>query len=106
VGSDIGSFDLPSSGGPRNCQGACQANGNCFAWTFVRSGWQGAAPRCFLKNAVPASADAFCCVSGAKLPNACAYCIDGTCQCGNLTSLQLCAAHLGPDPSIGCSQQP
>jgi hypothetical protein len=106
AGSDIGDFSLPPNGVPRNCQGACQANASCLAWTFVRSGWQGPAPHCFLKNAVSAPTDNFCCVSGARLPLACAHCNDGSCQCGNLPGPLLCVSHLGIDPSVGCTQQP
>ncbi|MGY3621829.1 PAN domain-containing protein [Bradyrhizobium sp. USDA 10063] len=64
LGADIGSFSLPANSVPENCQGACQANSGCAAWTFARSGWQGATPRCWLKNAAPAPTDNFCCVSG------------------------------------------
>jgi hypothetical protein len=66
AGSDIGSFSLPMSGSPENCQGACQANASCVAWTFVRSGWQGPTPRCWLKHEVPPPVDNVCCVSGIK----------------------------------------
>jgi hypothetical protein len=65
-GFDIGNFSLPPNGSPENCQGACQANQRCVAWTFVRSGWQGPAPRCWLKNQVPQPNDSACCVSGVK----------------------------------------
>ncbi len=66
AGSDISNFSLPANSVPQNCQGACLANGACVAWTFARSGWQGPTPRCWLKNAVPAPTDNFCCVSGRK----------------------------------------
>jgi hypothetical protein len=65
-GSDIMNFALPASGVPQNCQGACEANAQCVAWTFVRSGWQGPTPRCWLKNPAPNPADSVCCVSGKK----------------------------------------
>ena len=67
-GSNIpgANFALPPFGVPENCQGACQNNPNCKAWTFVRSGVQGPNPQCWLKNAVPAPTDNFCCVSGQK----------------------------------------
>jgi len=35
----------------------------------------------------------------------CAHCNDGSCQCGPGTGDELCAAHKGNDPTIGCSQQ-
>ena len=65
-GNDIANFNLPAGGTPTNCQGACVANASCAAWTFVRTGWQGPTPRCWLKNPAPAPVDAFCCVSGQK----------------------------------------
>ncbi len=67
AGSDIANFSLPTNGVPENCQGACQNNASCKAWTFVRSGGvQGPTPQCWLKNAAPAPTDNFCCVSGQK----------------------------------------
>jgi PAN domain len=66
LGSDIAVFNMPANGSPENCQGACEANGSCVAWTFVRTGWQGPAPRCYLKNPAPPPTDSFCCVSGRK----------------------------------------
>ena len=66
AGSDIGSFDLPPNGVPQNCQGACLANSSCVAWSFVRAGWQGPTPRCWLKSPAPAPTDSPCCVSGRK----------------------------------------
>jgi hypothetical protein len=66
VGSDITNFSLPANGSPENCQGACEATASCVAWTFVRAGWQGPAPRCWVKNQVPPQTDSFCCVSGRK----------------------------------------
>jgi hypothetical protein len=61
-GSDLTNFNLPANSVPENCQGACEANTSCQAWTFVR----GATPQCWLKNAKPVSTDAACCVSGVK----------------------------------------
>jgi|tagenome__1003787_1003787.scaffolds.fasta_scaffold20961510_1 hypothetical protein len=66
LGSDIANFNLPADASPAYCQGACTANSSCQAWTFVRAGWQGPTPRCWLKNPAPAPTDAFCCVSGQK----------------------------------------
>jgi len=66
AGSDITHFNLPATSVPQNCQGACEANASCVAWTFVRSGWQGPTPVCWLKNAAPNPTDSVCCVSGKK----------------------------------------
>ena len=65
-GSDIAAFNLPPNGFSANCQGACLANASCVAWTFVRTGWQGPVPRCYLKNPAPPPTDNLCCVSGHK----------------------------------------
>lgn len=39
-------------------------------------------------------------------PYQCAHCNDGSCQCGHMDAGNLCSAHSGNDPSIGCVQQP
>jgi hypothetical protein len=65
-GSDLMGFALPPNGSPQNCEGACYANPNCVAWTFVRTGHQGPTPRCWLKGAVPARSDNPNAVSGVK----------------------------------------
>ncbi|ABD88610.1 PAN domain-containing protein [Rhodopseudomonas palustris] len=66
MGADIANFVLPANSLPENCQGACQANSSCMAWTFVRSAGQGQMPHCWLKNPAPAAKDSVCCVSGTK----------------------------------------
>lgn len=65
-GSDIYAFWLPPNSPPQNCEGACYANPNCAAWTFVRTGWQGPFPRCYLKRPLPAAQNSPCCVSGVR----------------------------------------
>jgi PAN domain/Trypsin len=47
-----------------NCQAACQKEGQCKAWTYVKAGVQGPKGRCWLKTAVPAAQANNCCVSG------------------------------------------
>jgi PAN domain len=49
AGSDINSFEIA---GWQNCQSACQNEGSCSSWTYVRPGIQGPGGRCWLKNAV------------------------------------------------------
>ncbi|MFI5014170.1 MAG: PAN domain-containing protein [Hyphomicrobiales bacterium] len=61
-GADYTSFDL--RGGPRACQAACGRDGQCAAWTYVRAGFQGPLPRCWLKGSVPPATGNGCCVSG------------------------------------------
>lgn len=64
-GSDYKNFNLQRDD-PNQCQSACMGETACRAWTFVRPGHQGPTARCWLKNRVPASTDAPCCVSGVK----------------------------------------
>lgn len=61
-GRDYTSFDL--RGGPRACQAACRRDDQCVAWTYVRAGYQGSLPRCWLKGSVPPPTGNDCCVSG------------------------------------------
>jgi hypothetical protein len=69
-GRDYRNFDLnfPSPGtfgGPEDvCRETCQRDNQCKAWTFVKAGVQGAKPRCWLKDAIPAPRANTCCVSG------------------------------------------
>lgn len=62
-GSDYEDFDL-SSPDPRLCADACAEDDKCKAWTYVRAGYQGAAPRCWLKDSVPEPEPNECCISG------------------------------------------
>jgi hypothetical protein len=62
-GEDYSNFDLPRAR-PRLCQQSCFEDGSCRAWTYVRPGFQGPAPRCWLKSGVPAGTPSDCCVSG------------------------------------------
>jgi hypothetical protein len=69
-GNDYNNFDInvPPPGGfvrPVDiCQITCQRDDNCKAWTFVKAGFQGPNPRCWLKNAIPPAFTNNCCVSG------------------------------------------
>jgi len=51
---------------PTLCYNACQANGNCQSWSYVKPGFQGPTARCYLKNIVPALTNNPCCVTGFK----------------------------------------
>jgi hypothetical protein len=64
-GSDYLNFDLTTDD-PGQCFQACQADGACKAWTYVKPGVQGPSARCWLKSSVPERVDDNCCVSGAK----------------------------------------
>lgn len=64
-GMDYRSFDLPWDD-LKICQGACEREQKCQAWTYVKAGVQGQYPRCWLKHAVPAPSQSNCCASGVK----------------------------------------
>lgn len=65
-GSDYTNFEL--SGQPVDCQNACNNDGRCRAWTWVKPGLQGKKARCWLKNAEPREIADNCCFSG-RNPN-------------------------------------
>ena len=65
-GNDIHGFNVAQAN-PAMCQSSCTNDAQCVAWTYVKPGIQGPAPRCYLKNAVPVSTRNACCVSGAKV---------------------------------------
>ncbi|MBI2373640.1 MAG: PAN domain-containing protein [Deltaproteobacteria bacterium] len=62
-GSDYRSFDLEKPEAAL-CKDACTAEAKCVAFTYVNPGVQGPMPRCWLKNAIPATVPNACCVSG------------------------------------------
>ncbi|MCP4620302.1 MAG: hypothetical protein GY844_28185 [Bradyrhizobium sp.] len=69
-GNDYKNFDLPPSiAGHAPCQSSCEADGNCKAWTWVKSGVQGPKARCWLKDAIPNPVPNNCCVSGVARPD-------------------------------------
>jgi hypothetical protein len=51
---------------PLSCRQACAADARCKAFTYVRAGFQGPSPRCYLKTSVPSATSNNCCVSGVK----------------------------------------
>jgi hypothetical protein len=66
-GSDYSSFTIaPFTGGARDCETACDRDGRCRAWTFVRAGGPRAGGQCYLKERVPAANPDTCCISGVK----------------------------------------
>ena len=64
-GADYRNFDLPKAD-PALCMNACMSDPACKAWTYVKPGFQGPNPRCWLKNAIPNRVQNTCCVSGVK----------------------------------------
>ncbi len=64
-GDDYKDFDLPAPN-PALCQQDCAKEAQCVAWVYVKPGFQGDSPRCWLKNKVPAQNKNACCISGVK----------------------------------------
>ena len=88
-GSDYRVFDISS---PQSCAIACEADGRCRAWTFVRPGVQGPSARCYLKNSHPALRQDACCVSGLINP------VHEIRACGRIGNIQGAGAVTCIDP--------
>lgn len=63
-GGDYKSIDLPSDPTGLTCKAACEADKQCRAWTYLRPGYGGSAPHCYLKDKVKAPHHKPCCISG------------------------------------------
>lgn len=63
-------FDRIAGAGmtPGVCKSRCDGNPNCRAWTYVRPGFQGPTPVCYLKRPAPGAVSDACCVSGVSAP--------------------------------------
>jgi hypothetical protein len=55
---------LPADSAGAACGMACEGDNKCRAWTYVRPGYIGAAPRCYLKDRITRPRHKPCCVSG------------------------------------------
>jgi outer membrane protein OmpA-like peptidoglycan-associated protein len=77
-GEDISNVDLPGGdlkpepillqqADPALCRQACEAEGQCKAYTYVKPGVQGPAAACWLKSSVPPPVTNACCISGVKV---------------------------------------
>jgi hypothetical protein len=64
LGGDYRNFEVPADAKGEPCASACQAEGKCRSWTYVRPGYQGAAGRCYLKETVKPPRRKPCCISG------------------------------------------
>ncbi len=64
LGGDYRNFETPPDSTGAACSAACQADGKCRAWTYVRPGYIGASARCFLKDRITRPRAKPCCVSG------------------------------------------
>lgn len=51
---------------PAACRQACETDGKCAAYTYVKPGIQGPLAHCWLKSGVPVARNDTCCVSGVK----------------------------------------
>ncbi len=65
-GQDYSDFDLEIND-PGQCYQACQDDGQCKAWTYVKPDVQGPNARCWLKWSIPDKVTDECCVSGINL---------------------------------------
>lgn len=64
TGGDYRNFELSSDATGAACKAACEADGKCRAWTYVRPGYSGAGARCYLKERVTRPRRKPCCISG------------------------------------------
>lgn len=63
-GGDYRNFEMPPDPVGAACNAACEEDGRCRAWTYVRPGYIGPAARCFLKERITRPRQKPCCISG------------------------------------------
>jgi hypothetical protein len=63
TGGDYRNF-VPPKASPELCKQACEDENRCRAWTYVRPGYLGANPRCYLKEQITRPRRKPCCMSG------------------------------------------
>jgi hypothetical protein len=63
-GGDYRHVELPPGADGSDCKTTCDADTKCRAWTFVRPGYIGSAPRCYLKDRITRPRHKPCCISG------------------------------------------
>lgn len=64
MGGDFRSFDIAADPTGASCAKACQADGRCRAFTYVRPGYSGTSARCYLKDKITRPRRKPCCISG------------------------------------------
>jgi hypothetical protein len=64
VGGDYRDFVVPVDPRGAACRAACEGDRKCRAWTYVRPGYIGVAPRCYLKSEIKPPRRKPCCISG------------------------------------------
>jgi hypothetical protein len=63
-GGDYRGLEVSAGSNGGACRAACEADGRCRAWTYVRPGYIGPAARCYLKDRVTRPRRKPCCISG------------------------------------------
>ena len=63
-GGDYRQFDTVTDANGKSCQLACEAEGGCRAWTYVRPGYVGTSAVCYLKSRITRPIRKPCCISG------------------------------------------
>lgn len=70
AGMDYRSQQMVNNSDPLTCQGMCNAEGECKAWTWVKPAVQGPYAVCWLKRGVPTRSYSMYTISGAKAGDA------------------------------------
>jgi hypothetical protein len=63
-GGDYRNLQVPASALGETCKGACDADAQCRAWTYVRPGYVGPEAQCYLKDHLMPPHHKPCCISG------------------------------------------
>jgi hypothetical protein len=63
-GADYKQFELPPDHTGASCRRACEADGECRAWTYLRQGYIGPSAYCYLKTRITRPQRRPCCISG------------------------------------------
>ncbi|MGA6966814.1 MAG: PAN domain-containing protein, partial [Xanthobacteraceae bacterium] len=63
-GGDLRHLDVAADPNGRSCQAACEGEGACRAWTYVRPGYVGPSAVCYLKGRITRPIRRPCCISG------------------------------------------
>jgi hypothetical protein len=64
IGGDLRNFDVAADATGAVCKAACEAEGRCRAWTYLRPGYEGPVARCYLKARLTLPRKRPCCMSG------------------------------------------
>jgi hypothetical protein len=65
-GGDIRDVEVAADPTGETCKTACEGEAACRAWTYVRPGYAGSAPQCYLKDRVMLPRHRPCCISGVE----------------------------------------